>query len=305
MKFEYLHKYGYDGTSGRFNASTARGGFDDEKYVHTAKNETRSWVTPSPTNTPTVTPTATITPTVTPSVSITPSITVSRTPSVTPSTAASLNTFSFRQSQGLDLHTVTGLRYSVGIDVKGWGAATTYEYHPFGNEGTTPFTGNWSKVSYSHNSKSLWVKSEDVATFNSNQHVTGIYSIESIPWNGHPTDTILIIRGSGKGETIFVAELEQTAHPGVGPFLNETDPTAIGSVNGSHRENQFGFDTKWVNPFDNSSLYTDEDTDLGFRTGAVSVLYKNGSSNVTFKYGACYLPWVECCGQACGGKYDP
>ena len=175
---------------------------------------------------------------------------------------------------------------------------------PFGNEGTTPFTGNWSKVSYSHNNKSLWVKDEDVSTFNSNQHVTGIYSIESIPWNGHFQDTILIIRGSGKGETIFVAQVEQTAHPGAAPFKNETDPTAIGSQNSSQSENEYGFDTKWVNPFNNGSLYSNQDTQLGFRSGSAVVMYADGSHSSLFKYGACYLPWATF-GQPCKGKNDP
>ena len=89
--FEYFVRYGNEGTTGRYNAYTARGGFSDELNRHTAIEETRSWVTPTPTPSITATPTISVTPsisaTVTPTISVTPSISVTVTPtiSVTPS----------------------------------------------------------------------------------------------------------------------------------------------------------------------------------------------------------------------------
>ena len=93
-EFEYFLRYGNEGTTGRFNSPSTRGNFSNEEYVHTAKNETRSWVTPTPTVTPsitaTVTPTISVSTTVTPSISVTPTITLTPTITVTPTITTSL-----------------------------------------------------------------------------------------------------------------------------------------------------------------------------------------------------------------------
>ena len=82
-EFEYFLRYGNEGTTGRYNSPSTRGNFSNEEYVHTAKNETRSWVTPTPTVTPSVTTT------ITPSISVTPTITLTPTTTITPSITTS------------------------------------------------------------------------------------------------------------------------------------------------------------------------------------------------------------------------
>ncbi len=92
--FEYFVRYGNEGTTGRYNSYTSRGGFSDELNRHTAIEETRSWVTPTPTPSISVTPTISITPTVTPTLTATPTVTatptisVSATVTATPTTSA-------------------------------------------------------------------------------------------------------------------------------------------------------------------------------------------------------------------------
>ena len=83
-EFEYFLRYGNEGTTGRYNSPSTRGNFSNEEYVHTAKNETRSWVTPTPTVTPSVTTT------ITPSISVTPTITLTPTTTITPSITTSM-----------------------------------------------------------------------------------------------------------------------------------------------------------------------------------------------------------------------
>lgn len=87
QEFEYFKRYGNEGTTGRYNSPNSRGNWNNESYIHTAKNETRSWVTPTPSATPSVTPTISVTPSVTPPPP-SPSTTPSVTPSVTPSTSS-------------------------------------------------------------------------------------------------------------------------------------------------------------------------------------------------------------------------
>ena len=82
QEFEYFKRYGNEGTTGRYNSPNSRGNWNNESYTHTAKNETRLWITPTPT--PSITPTISITPSITPSNS--PS--ASATPSVTPSASS-------------------------------------------------------------------------------------------------------------------------------------------------------------------------------------------------------------------------
>lgn len=82
-EFEYFLRYGNEGTTGRYNSPSTRGNFSNEEYVHTAKNETRSWVTPTPTVTPSVTTT------ITPSISVTPTITLTPTTTITPTITTS------------------------------------------------------------------------------------------------------------------------------------------------------------------------------------------------------------------------
>ena len=281
-QFEYLHKYGYEGTTGRFNANTARGNFDNEKYVHTAKNETRSWITPTPTATISVTPSITPTITTTPSISITPSITpsVTFTPTVTPSTIPPVLT-------GLSLHVsqqsnpITGYRIS---------NANGHEHVSFGN--LSDNTGSYAQVTYPGTSRTAWVKVEDQATFSGNNGgnggVTGIYSFESIPLSG---SSILVMRGKVAGETLAFAALDSQI------AIGHTNPTLFG-VNDSQQKEHDGKTATWdaiVSGSDSSAIEDMRlrgyapDTPLGYRTGTITFLYKNSSSttraNIGFKIG--------------------
>ncbi len=277
-QFEYLYKYGYEGTSGRFNANTARGNFDNERYTHTAKNETRSWITPTPTPTTSVTPSITPTITITPTISITPSITpsISVTPTPTVSTIPPVLT-------GLSLHVsqqsnpITGYRIS---------NANGHEHVSFGN--LSDNTGDYAQVTYPGTSKTAWVKVEDKATFSGQGHVTGIYSVESIPLSG---SSLLVMRGKVKGETIAFASLESIIATG------HTNPTLFGVTNGQQRSHG-GLTAAWsaISSGNTPSAIEDmrqrgyaPDTPLGYRTGTITFLYNDSSSttraNIGFKIG--------------------
>ena len=82
-EYAYFFRYGYEGTTGRYNSPSLRGNFNNELSRHTAKGETRSWVTPTPTPSVSVTPSISVTPSVTPTISVTPSVSISVTPTPT------------------------------------------------------------------------------------------------------------------------------------------------------------------------------------------------------------------------------
>ena len=294
MSFQYFQRYGDEGTTGRFNAPTLRGNYNNQLYVHTAKNETRNWITPTPTPTisvtPSITPTISITPSITTTISITPSITVTPTISVTPSITPSaipvdLSSFSIRNSSSLATLVVTGVRYYTN-PASAINKGTQFETHPF------DITGNWTRVSYVSNGKQLWVKDDDVATFNSNQHVTGIYSMEVIDVSGQ---SLLITRGSGKGETISHGSLTDPNEPAWG----YTDPTLFGTTSAhflpgtSRRTPWFGINGFGTDNFNLAQPSYNENTPLGFRTGHILFLTDDGGGGESegqrmINFEACY-----------------
>ncbi len=270
-QFEYLHKYGYEGTTGRFNANTARGNFDNEKYVHTAKNETRSWITPTPTPTNSVTPSITPTITITQSISITPSITptLSVTPTPTVSTAPpNLTRLSLHISQAVN--GLTGYRYSNAEGISENISLGLGSDH----------TGNYHQVIYPGTAKTAWVKEEDKGTFSGQGHVTGIYSFESIPLSG---SNIIIMRGKVAGETLAYASLDSIIATGI------TNPLIFGAYAGQQRTYHDGVGLRtamWTairsGEAEAAEMATrgyNENTPLGFRTGTVTFLTRGGETS--------------------------
>ena len=265
MKFEYLYKYGNEGTTGRYNSPSTRGNFDNEMYVHTAKNETRSWVTPTPTPTITITPSISITPSVTPTITLTPTLT----PSTIPPVLTHLSLHVSQVPNGL-----TGYRFS---NAEGTSAGI-----PFGLGADN--TGNYHQVTYPGTSRTAWVKEEDKATFSGQQHVTGIYSFESLSLSG---SNILVMRGKVAGETLAYAALDSIIATGV------TNPVAFGAVQGQQRFYGAGAQTALWTAIRSGEAQTakmaergyNDSTPLGYRTGTITFLTNDGGTSTRASIG--------------------
>ena len=272
MSFQYFQRYGDEGTTGRFNAPTLRGNYNNEVYIHTAKNETRSWITPTPTPTisitPSITPSISVTPTITVTPSITPSITItptiSTTPTVTPSyVAPDLTKLSLHISQLVGAQTGYSITNANGTEFVDFG---------FGADQT----GNWHQVTYPGTTKTAWVKEEDKTTFSGNGHVTGIYSVETTSVSGQD---VLIMRGKVAGETLAFAGYSASL------AYNLTDPTKVGANDGTQKS-YLGQPVYWrgIRSGDAQKVTMAShgyagDTPLGYRTGSINFVSALGNDS--------------------------
>jgi len=190
------------------------------------------------------------------------------TPTVTPTSAPDLSRLSWNRSQ-LSV-SITG--YRVTYDDNG---VDEQSFYPFGTnlEQSVDHTGSWHSVNYSNN-KQLWVRDVDKDTFNGSDHVTGIYSMEAIDVSGQD---VMVLRGSGKGETLAVAMINNDLAYGY------TDPTKFGVAAGTQRT--IGGDIAVWRGIQSGAYVTayNMNSPLGYRSGTVD--FVKGDESITNRYG--------------------